>query len=104
MKIPKEVKIGGKVYKIVYPYKFKESNDHIGQSDHEKQIILISDTDSSGNKRHRQNIEETFLHELLHCIDWIYNAGELRDKLGESGIERTSEGLYQVLKDNNLLK
>jgi len=46
-------------------------------------------------------IIEMFLHEVLYAIDFTYNAGE---ELREEIIKRMDRGLYQVLKDNNLLK
>ncbi len=36
------------------------------------------------------------MHEIVHCVDVNYN----RHSLSEEAVDRLSEGLYQVLKDN----
>lgn len=100
MKIPKKVKIGGHIYKVDEDYKFIERSDLQGLCDHYQRAIFITPFDTNGSKRERTGIEETFIHELIHCVDEIYNG----KKLEEETVKRISEGLYQVLKDNNLLK
>ena len=100
IKIPKQIKVGGHMYKVIYPYHFKERTDRIGACDFIKSEIVIGDDDGNGEKRGQSTIEQTFFHEMLHAIDKVYNA----NKLEEETVERLSEGLYQVLKDSNLLK
>lgn len=104
MKIPETLKIGGHIYKVEYPYHFKERYDRIGHSNHSLQFIGISDDDGNGNERSMESIELTLMHEILHCVDWVYNGEELIDKNSEAMVSRLAEGLYQVLKDNNLLR
>lgn len=100
MKIPKQLKVGGHIYKVNKSYKFKERSDRIGYSDRLLLQINITPFDGTGFHLKKSKVEEAFFHELLHCVDDIYNAG----KLGEDATERLSNGLYQVLKDNNLLR
>jgi len=100
MKIPKEIKVGGHIYKVICPYHFKDRTDRVGACDSLKNEIVIGDDNGNGEKRNKNTIEQTFFHEMLHAIDKVYNA----DKLEEEVVERLSEGLYQVLKDNDLLK
>ncbi len=98
MKIPNQVKVGGKHYQISYPYLFAEREDRLGQTNNHTNKIFIAD--QSGNKPIAiENIEETFFHEIIHAIDWVYNGGQLEEEV----VSRLSEGLYQVLSDNNLL-
>ena len=104
MKIPKSLKVGGHTYKVILPYHFKEKYDIFGQSHHPSQEIRIGTDDGNGIRRNEEGIETTFIHEILHCVDKIYNGDELFEKLGETGIEKIAEGLYQVFKDNGLLK
>ena len=47
MILPKQVKIGGHVFKVIYPYKFKEMS-LAGQICHSQNEIRISKTDGNG--------------------------------------------------------
>lgn len=99
MRIPKQLKVGGHWYKIIYPYSFRERTDRMGHCDYAMQEIVISESDNNGVKVPQSKTKETFLHEILHAVDWVYNA----DSLKEEDIDRMAEGLYQVLSDNKLL-
>ena len=72
----------------------------MGQAVHNQNIIRLGKLDPQGQEYHIQKIEECFIHEMLHAIDCIYNS----NKMEEDVINRLSQGLYQVLKDNKLLK
>lgn len=98
MNIPKTLKVGGRTYTVLYPYTFTERTDLGGQTDHVTNTMRIADH-ANEELRARENIEETLIHELLHCVDAMYNSSELK----EDAVERLANGLYQVLKDNNLL-
>lgn len=95
MKIPKTVKVGGHIYKVEITKTSEESKGHNnwGRTNHAKLKIYI-DRELATSKQ-----EETYLHELVHAIDF-----HMGTKLKEEQVERFSNGLYQVLKDNNLLK
>lgn len=94
MEIPKQIQVGGKTYSIITGYKFQERSDRIGHCDNVQQKIVISDVDGNGNMAHIERVEETFIHEIIHAIDCIYNAG----KLDDDTVCRLSEGFTQVLK------
>ncbi len=100
MTIPKSIKVGGRIYNVVFPYVFKERTDIGAQACHYTNEIRIADLTATGEAIDRTNIEITFIHELLHCVNVVYNAGNI----DEDTIERMGEGLYQVLQDNGLLK
>ena len=100
MNIPDNLKVGGFNYTVLKDYKFKERTDLIGQTDHMTLQIKLQDCDTNGDNLPESKREEIFCHELLHCIDNIYNS----NKLDEDMITRLAFGLHQVLKDNNLLK
>ncbi len=100
MNIPETLKVGGHIFKVIRNYKFKERTDVDGQSDLDLLEIRLKDKDLSGNELHQERKEQIFLHEVLHCIDDIYNGNELEEK----EVKRMSNGLYQVLKDNEMLK
>lgn len=102
MKIPKQLKIGGHIYKIkvVDGEDQKKGGSCWGKTFHHQKEIYIDESAALSQQ------EETFFHEILHCIDQVYNGQEfVKDgNDGEATVSRLAEGLYQVLKDNNLLK
>lgn len=100
MIIPKKLKVGGHTYQIVQGYQFQERIDLTGQADHSLLTIRLGDRDQNGALKPRSKVEATFIHELLHCVDDIYNSSKLEEVL----VDRLAEGLYQVLNDNGLLK
>lgn len=102
MKIPKTLKIGGHTYKIIFPYVFTERFDRLGDCDKDNCLIRITGTDASIS-RAESAITVTFIHEILHAIDGITGHRIFSGEHGENKIEALSEGIYQVLVDNNYL-
>ena len=98
MKIPKEVKVGGHIVKVICPYQFKERSDLCGQYDHNAKVIRISTIDAGRQPNANGNIRSTFIHELLHAID--KTSGHNIFTENEPALEGITEGLYQVLVDN----
>jgi len=97
MKIPKKVKIDGINY-IVKKVKVGEEpplmkNHADGQTNYGDCIIYLD------AKLNKQRMFQIFMHEIIHAIEW---ANDLSSS--ESYIQSMSSGLFQVLKDNNLLK
>jgi len=99
MKIPKTLKVGGMVYTVKQGHQFSE-NELVGQADHRQLEIRLIDKEFAGRPYAQSKIEECFIHELLHCVDCVYN----NNKLTEDTVGNLSQGLYQVLKDNGMLK
>ena len=96
-KVPKKVKIGGFWYTIKYPYNFKEDDDVLGQIDYKKLLIKLSNKLISAAP---EKLEVVFLHEVVHGINFHYN----NSQVNENDITQIAEGLYQVLKDNNIVE
>ena len=96
MNIPKQIKVGGHTYNIslVKGEDYSKGRDNWGRTYHSEKKILID------KEIERTQMEQTFIHEMLHCVDQVYNANSLE----EEEITRLAEGLYQVLKDNRLIK
>jgi len=90
VKIPETVKVGPFNFTIT----MMKTLEELGCTFYDKQEIWIRDDLSEDGAR------ETFFHEVLHAISLVY----CNDELSESHIRQMSIGLYQVLKDNNLLK
>ena len=96
----KRIKIGAHWYKVSWNYKFTERFDISGLSTHGIKEIYITDVDGNGRRYSESYIGTTFIHEIIHCVDEVYNGG----KLDEETVKRLGEGLCQVLNDNKLLK
>ena len=86
MTIPKDVKIGGHQYEVVFE---KLDVDQCGDTDRRTGKIRINKDLLVSEK------EETFLHEVLHVIN-----GELE----EEQVEFLAQALYAFLKDNDMVK
>uniref|UniRef100_A0A6M3K0G5 WLM domain-containing protein n=1 Tax=viral metagenome TaxID=1070528 RepID=A0A6M3K0G5_9ZZZZ len=101
--IPEKVKIGGHQYTIFFPYLFRERDNLYGQHDHAQKEIRITGVDTCGAERAKSGIIVTFIHEVLHGID--FNSGHqiFNSELGERALEAMAEGIYQVLIDNGWL-
>ena len=94
MKIPKQIKIGGHICKIIFRDRVKEDGiDHLGSYNVRCSKIWIA------NDLTKSQQESTFLHEIIEAIDYC-NQLELNHKQ----ITTLEHNLYQVLKDNKLLK
>jgi hypothetical protein len=102
--IPSTLKIGGHNIKVIYPYNFKERSDTNGQYDKNLCEIRIAGVDTCGNTIVESELWVTLLHEILHAIDYVSGHRMFCGEDGEAKIEGLSEGLYQVLNDNGLLK
>lgn len=97
MKIPNKVKINGIDYEVKkikigeVPPLMKNHAD--GQTSYSECIIYLD------NELNEQRMFQIFLHEIIHTIEWANNLDSSEDY-----IQSMSSGLYQVLKDNKLLK
>ena len=100
MEIPKNLKVGSRIYKVKYPHIFTEITSLSGQTCHQVNEIRITDKTNNAEDIAPENLRITWWHEILHCIDVVYNNGNL----DEATIDRLGEGLTQVLVDNDLLK
>lgn len=98
MRIPKKLKVGGMEYKVIQGYIFKEV-DLMGQAAHNQNEIRLADKEPHNSQTYNiQKKEECFIHEMLHAIDCVYN----NNATDEKTVDRLSQGIYQVLKDNKL--
>ena len=67
MKIPKEITVGRKTYKITRPHTIQDPASH-GRTYYEEDRIEIARFDNQGNMFEPEEIDDTFWHELTHCI------------------------------------
>jgi len=96
MKIPNKIKVAGHWYKIKWDDKGLAKEYLIGQTNNDFKEIRICRHFKSKRARAKSEIEETLMHEILHAVDKNYNDASLSEK----EVNRLSQGLYQVLKDN----
>lgn len=94
MKIPKQVKIGWRIYivKLIPDLKDEKEEFIYGITDFvDKTIFINKDIDENEKKA-------TLLHEIFHCI---YHAQSHTDwKDNEDLCNASAEGLFQLMKDN----
>ena len=99
MNIPKTLKVGGIIYKVIKKKILdRGERKYSGLARHRQAIIEITTHDNEGEPYDKQKLEECFMHEVLHCVDDIYND----QKLEEEEVNHLSQGLYQVFKDNKI--
>ena len=96
MKIPKQIKIGGHIYKIIYKDGFKDTlNDKPGICKLlGNKIFVNKNNDCSLSQQ-----EESLIHEIIEAINYNYQLD-----LSHQNISILGSTIYQVLKDNKLLK
>ena len=95
MKIPKTVKIGPHTYEIKFEEKMSNNHDSLGLSVHEHGLIKL-DPDMT-----QTQIEDTFLHEVLHCMNQQTEVFKGEDKdAKEDSVKRLAPLLLQFIKDN----
>jgi len=92
MIIPKKIKIMGRTIKVVLESELTNQNDVTGEARYRYDTIAIQDN-VKGKPRSEQDMEITFLHEVLHHIAHRYEIKQLED---EKIISLLSEALYQV--------
>ena len=101
MKIPKKLKIGGFIWEIKNNEEVNLEANAFGSTHFRKQKIFIDPTETQQKK------EQCLIHEVFHAIWWqtglLERYKETKEK-EEEIIQALSNGLYQVLKDNKLLR
>lgn len=96
MKIPDKLKVAGHYYKIIFDDNGLSKKQLVGHSSNDFKEIKLCRYYKSKRARAKSEVEETLMHEIIHVIDRHYN----NDSLSEKAVDRLSNGLYQVLKDN----
>ena len=90
MQIPKEIKIGGKVYKVEQTNKLDlGSQNYSGEIDYVNLIIRIC-------PNARCKMEADFLHEMIHGIYEFLGYSNHDEKK----IDELANALYMVIQDN----
>lgn len=80
MKIPNEITIAGLTFSVEITHGLKESDNCIGYSDFQTQVIKLNAED------HPQSLELSFIHELVHIIQIILGYKNVNDKVAHDEI------------------
>jgi len=67
MQLPKKVRVQNKVYAVI-KVKRAQRKSTLGTIDHTHGIIWIATHDGFGKKLHKEEMYDTFWHELTHAI------------------------------------
>ena len=95
--IPDTLRINGFDWKVVVTDNLINTSDCFGVTDTVGQKIFLSQDTPP------QNVICTLLHELIHVIIWQGGLRNVIDRKEEEIIAAAvSQGLYQVLKENDL--
>lgn len=104
MIIPNKIKVLGFDWTIEDNKDVAYQGNCYGSTHHASQKIFLEPL----NVVSEQKRQQVLIHELLHAIWWQMGLSIKYDKdqpkLEEELITTISQGLYQVLNDNNLLK
>jgi hypothetical protein len=99
MKIPKSLKIGAFDWKIKQDKDVSMEGNIYGSTHHSTQTLFFDPSMT------QQKAEECLIHESLHAIWWQTGLSKRHDqKIEEEIVHALAHGIYQVLKDNKLLK
>jgi hypothetical protein len=74
MYIPTELKIGGKIWKVIIDHKKLDISKYMGLCKFDTREILLN------SKLPRNKLEEVFLHEYLHATFPEFIVGEVREE------------------------
>jgi predicted SprT family Zn-dependent metalloprotease len=101
MIIPNKVKVGGLEFEVLEDVNVNNEGQVFGSTHFRKQKIFIEPDEKQQKK------EQTFFHEVLHAVWWqagLHSRYKEQKNLEEEIVEALANGMYQVLKDNDLLK
>jgi hypothetical protein len=108
-KLSSSVKIGGFVYDIIFPYKYKDGEDCACSLNHERLQFRMTNADRLGDLYSPQNLMTNFLYLIMCAISEIcsvprgFSYGAELENQGRH-FQTFVNGFYQVLVDNDLEK
>ena len=98
--IPKTVKVGGFVYKVIFPYSFDEESAYVGLHQCDDLIIKLGMKSPSHQScmMPPQKVHEAFLHEVFHAIDYFYS----NNIMEEAEIDLLAIAWHTIMVDNDI--
>lgn len=102
MKIPKKLKCCGLIFQVKESQEVANSANVWGQTQFKQQKIFLEKSETQQKK------EETFLHEIIHICLWqsgiCQRLNRIDKDLEEDIVGSIDSHIYQILKDNKMLK
>jgi hypothetical protein len=94
IKVPKQLKVGGYTVDVLFLNHDDDLRERafLGECHHVIKKIRVETSIS------KETTTETFIHEILHQVNHVYN----NDELSEESITRMSNGFHQVLDQLNI--
>jgi len=99
IKIPKKLKVIGKYYSVVLENDLDYKHRNWGETRYGQSQIAIQGK-GQGTQIPQQEIEHTFVHEMVHVI--LHEMGEQKLNSNEKFVDLFSNIFYQVMKENKL--
>lgn len=94
MKVPKKVKVFGRIYAVIHDNAVVDSHDCYGLVHHETERVFLR---KRGDDFSEEKEASTFMHELFHILD-----ENLRTELTEEQVNLLSVGFFTAVQDNKL--
>ena len=95
IKIPKRFKIFGQTIEVEFVDDLVQSHDNRGEAYFRRNKILIQE-DCKGVRTTREQIEQVFLHEVIHIVFNELREDVMRDN--EPLVDRIASALHQVFQ------
>jgi len=94
LRIPKRFQLMGQTIEVVYDASLNDVDDNVGQTRYRRNQIALQ-KNVEGVFRPQSKIEQTFCHELIHWI--LYMFGEEKLRLDEKFVDTFSGLLHQAI-------
>lgn len=96
MNIPSKVKIGPHKYSVSLNKEADGDNTYMGTTNNNLCKISVR-LELDGEKVPESQVTETFLHEILHVIDLLYDLDLKENQIGALAV-----GILTIIRDNKL--
>ena len=100
IKIPEKIRILARTYDVVFVMNLSTDKDCCGEIAYREQTIRLQPNCES-MPRHREMIESSFFHELIHGCLFELNYQDLQKD--EGFVDRLANVLYAALRDSGML-
>lgn len=95
--IPRKFNLMGRTITVEYSQEEFHGRDSLGTTCYRDDKIIISKYDGLGWKRTQQQLEMTFLHEILHWVLYIANGGVGEMHRDEALVDRMAGLIREIL-------
>ena len=100
IRIPEEIRILARTYKVEFVTNLLTDKDCAGEISYREQSLRLQPS-CEGVPRHREMIEVSFFHELIHGCLYELSYHDLQKD--EEFVDRVANVLYAALRDSGML-